>query len=84
MPFPMFGMGGGPSGADSEQDGAVQGDGSIPPSSPPPPPSASTEPSNTNEWGDPWLTDEQAGVSNPDDNDSGFFDNLTDFFGGDE
>jgi hypothetical protein len=45
---------------------------------PPPPPQQ-----DTNEYGDPWLTDEQAGVSSPDDNTSGFFDTLSDFFGDD-
>lgn len=93
MPFPMFGMGGG--GANQEEDagaaaggaagvgtGAAMGGGagesgsfggeSMPPSPP-------SEP-NTNEWGDPWLTDEQAGVSSPDDQGS-FFDTLSDFFG---
>ncbi|KAI7864715.1 Scramblase-domain-containing protein [Mucor mucedo] len=47
-------------------------------STPPPPPPPPAE--NTNEWGDPWLSDEQAGVSNPDD-EGGFFDSLSDFFG---
>jgi hypothetical protein len=77
----MFGMGGGASGADNEQGTPVEGDGSVGPMPPPPAPSES----NTNEWGDPWLSDEQAGVSNPDDsNASGFFDTLSDFFGDDE
>jgi hypothetical protein len=49
-----------------------------PPMSSPPPPNAPTD--NTNEWGDPWLTDEQAGVTNPQD-EGGWFDSLSDFFG---
>jgi hypothetical protein len=76
LPFPIFGMGG-PSGAESDQSTEAQGDGSMPP--PPPPPSPTPTEPNTNEWGDPWLSDEQAGVSNPDDN-SGFLDTLSDFF----
>ncbi|KAK4516470.1 uncharacterized protein ATC70_011442 [Mucor velutinosus] len=93
MPFPMFGMGEG--GANQEEDagaaaggaagvgtgaamgGGVGGSGSAGGEPMPPPPLS--EP-NTNEWGDPWLTDEQAGVSNPDDQGS-FFDTLSDFFG---
>lgn len=45
---------------------------------PPPPPPAE----NTNEWGDPWLSDEQAGVSSPDDGGS-FGDILGGFFSDD-
>lgn len=51
------------------------GFGSGPSSTPPPPPPPAE---NTNEWGDPWLSDEQAGVSSPDD--GGFLDTLSDFF----
>ncbi|KAI9485527.1 MAG: Scramblase-domain-containing protein [Benjaminiella poitrasii] len=70
LPFPMFGLGGG-SEADTghEQQPEIGTEASVPP---PPPPS------QQNEWGDPWLSDEQAGVSNPDD--GGFFDTLKDFF----
>ncbi|KAI8639275.1 Scramblase-domain-containing protein [Parasitella parasitica] len=91
MPFPMFGMGG--SGVDNKQDdqstadagttaaGSAVGEnsGSFGGNNMPPPSNAPAE-SNTNEWGDPWLSDEQAGVSNPDDEGS-FLDTLSDFFG---
>ncbi|KAG0948732.1 hypothetical protein G6F64_001867 [Rhizopus arrhizus] len=71
MPFPMFGYGGGR----EEQEGEINQDQHAgmaePPSSPDIPPT-------TNEYGDPWLTDEQAGVGNPDDH--SFMDTLSDFF----
>lgn len=45
------------------------------------PPTPNTPTDNTNEWGDPWLTDEQAGVSSPQDDRNGWLDTLSDFFG---
>ena len=100
MPFPMFGMGGGGhENNEQENDTSEMGGGAAGgvaggvagsemggggfyggASSPPPPPPPAE---NTNEWGDPWLSDEQAGVSNPDD-EGGFFDSLSDFFGDNE
>ncbi|CEP07820.1 hypothetical protein [Parasitella parasitica] len=91
MPFPMFGMGG--NGADNKQDeqsttdaastgaaaGAGENNGSFEDNIMHPSSNASSE-ANTNEWGDPWLTDEQAGVSNPDDQ-GNLLDALSDFFG---
>ncbi|KAG1456042.1 hypothetical protein G6F56_006925 [Rhizopus delemar] len=84
LPFPMFGLGGGerqePVEGSAAEGSAAEGGpgmGESPMSPPPPPPT-----SNTNEWGDPWMTDDQAGVSSPDDN--SFFDSLSDFFGNDD
>ncbi|GAA5804550.1 hypothetical protein HPULCUR_010050 [Helicostylum pulchrum] len=64
-------------GGDFGQSGGDYGQGSFGSTSPPPPPPPAE---NTNEWGDPWLSDEQAGVSSPDDGGS-FTDVLSDFFG---
>ncbi|CAO3689383.1 unnamed protein product [Rhizopus stolonifer] len=83
LPFPMFGLGGGerqePVEGGAAEGGIAEGGPGMgeSPMPPPPPPT-----SNTNEWGDPWMTDDQAGVSSPDDN--SFFDSLSDFFGNDD
>lgn len=98
LPFPMMMGGGGHHENQGDNDdlttgvsgaaGAAGGDfggvgsygsGSSPSSSPPPPPPPAE---NTNEWGDAWLSDEEAGVSNPDD-EGGFFNSLGDFFNSD-
>ncbi|KAI7902800.1 Scramblase-domain-containing protein [Cokeromyces recurvatus] len=71
LPFPMFGMGGGGEVDNSNEQQGIETE--APPPPPPPP-----QQQNTNEWGDPWLTDDEAGVSNPDD--GGFMDVLKDFF----
>lgn len=69
LPFPMFGYGN-----ETREDPVVQDD-QIGMNEPP---SVSSPPPNTNEYGDPWLTDEQAGVSSPDDN--SFMDVVSGFF----
>ncbi|KAI8372292.1 Scramblase-domain-containing protein [Choanephora cucurbitarum] len=88
LPFPMFGYGGSSEPSTNEEGSGGAAAGSVPtnepsdtvyPSQQPP---ASPQDSTT-EWGDPWLSDEEAGVSNPDDG-PGFFESLNDFFGDNE
>lgn len=73
----MFGMGGGGE-ASSEQDNPTTAGGEATGAD-----LGETPTQNTNEWGDPFLTDEQAGVTNPSDGGS-FLDSLKDFFPDDE
>ncbi|RCI05288.1 hypothetical protein CU098_009912 [Rhizopus stolonifer] len=75
MPFPMFGYGGGEREEQVNEEAPVMDDNKPNPTASAPP---STPQDSTTEWGDPWLSDEEAGVSNPDDG-PGFFDTLSDF-----
>ncbi|KAI8992309.1 Scramblase-domain-containing protein [Pilobolus umbonatus] len=71
MFFPAFG--GGPRHEENPQPTNETSPIPPPTDTVPPPPS-----STTNEYGDEWLSDDQAGVSSP--SDTGFIDSLKDFF----
>ena len=73
MPFPFFGFGGG---SGEQQPSDQQGDTHTPPppsNDPSIPPQQQAPPSQYGQE-DGWLTDEEAGVSSPNDFWSGFFD----------
>ncbi|KAI8381257.1 Scramblase-domain-containing protein [Radiomyces spectabilis] len=90
LPFPFFGFGGGEREGEAgtpEDQGApgASNEPSAGPSNVNIPPNESPSPFNEpprDDYGDGWLSDEEAGVSSP--SDSGFFDSLQDFFGDDD
>ncbi|KAG2218824.1 hypothetical protein INT45_007591 [Circinella minor] len=78
MPLPFFGFGGSGEGGDQPQQDNPTSDQPMSQTPQPPPPTTGyggqdtpqTPPSNTNGWGDDgWMSDEEAGVSSPEDED---------------
>ena len=77
MPFPFFGFGGSGEGGDQPQQDNPTPDQPMSQTPPPPPTTGfggqdtpQTPPSNTSGWGDDgWMSDEEAGVGNPQDED---------------